>query len=414
MNESSKKMGLYVLGGVVVLCLFITLGWFALHEEQSPLDQQPAKVEPAKQQVRQLPPAFDPVDDVSNETLTNQPDASASTNAAVTYRRAFDLFDALTKEQKDIVRDWRTNVDAAVEAELCDKLRPICELMHQASAVTNCDWGVDPKTFGPKLSDLNGARNAARAAIWSGAHCRSNDVTRATDDAVSALQLGRQISRSAVIGCLVDMAVQGITSSYVTQNLGLFRGANGVRLAAAFDDPAYQEAPSRAMEQEADSLDRLVKKLSSLPADEAEKELSGWYGMSDADPSKMSRDLVLAQFKQVADSERELAKALASRSEDGYQSWLQHSTELQTSNPLAKEMLSAYDVFVAKVWRNEVNRAMVVAGLAVAENGTEALEAHPDPASGKPFQYTKTDDGFELQSSYVDKFIDTPMNVRFK
>jgi len=54
----------------------------------------------------------------------------------------------------------------------------------------------------------------------------------------------------------------------------------------------------------------------------------------------------------------------------------------------------------------------VVAGLAVAENGTEALAAHPDPASGKPFVYTKTDDGFELQSSFV--FNDEPYKIRFK
>ncbi len=411
MNKPSKKMKLYVLCGFAVLCLFILLGWFAFHEEPSPPDQHPAKIESAKSQVRQVGPEFEPLDDSTNDEMASHTDDSGSTNAAAIYRQAFDLFHALSKEQNFILSDWRTNVDASVEAELCEKIHPICDLMHQASSVTNCDWGIDPKTFAPKLSDLNGARNIARAAIWSAAHCRSNDVTGATDDAVSALQLGQQISRTAVIGCLVDIAVQSITSSYVTQNLGLFRDANGARLAAAFDNPAYQEAPSRAMEQDADSLDRLVTKLSSLPTGEAEKQLAELYGLSDPDISIMNRDLFLVDMKQVVDLDRELAKALTPSSEDELETWRTHSTELTASNPLAS-VNKAYDAFVDRAQRAAVSRAMVVAGLAVAQNGTDALQSHTDPSSGKTFLYTGTPDGFELQSSF--EVNGKPMKMQFK
>ena len=40
------------------------------------------------------------------------------------------------------------------------------------------------------------------------------------------------------------------------------------------------------------------------------------------------------------------------------------------------------------------------------------MAAHPDPASGKPFQHTKTDDGFELQSTF--EFNEKPFKIRFK
>jgi hypothetical protein len=287
--------------------------------------------------------------------------------------------------------------------------------MHQASAVTNCDWGIDPTDPDPGAkwsTHLNGARNLARAAIWNAAHCRSNDVAGVMDDTLSALRVGQQVSRSALIGCLVDMAVQNIVSSYVAQNLSLFRGTDGQRLATAFDDPSYEEEPSRAMEQEADRLDRLLAKLPSLPADEAEKDISGLYGWSDANPAAISRDQALAQIKQVADSERELAKALASSSEDELEAWQQHSTALDASSPLAKENLSAQELFVNKVQGVEVNRAMVVAGLAVAQGGTDALPLTPDPSSGQPFVYTETSDGFELRSTY--QMNDKPMTMRFK
>ena len=398
------------MGGAAVLCLFIILAWFALREEPSPLDQQPAKTETVKSPAH-VAPLLEPLDEVPNETPTNHPDDSASTNAAVIYRQAFDLFNAMSREQIYNVSDWRTNLNASVEAELCEKIRPICNLMQKALTVTNCDWGIDLRTFGPKLSDLNGVRNIVRAAIWSAAHCRSNDVIGATEDMVSALQVGQQISRSAVIGCLVDIAVQSITASYVTQNLGLFHDANGTRLAAAFDNPVYQESPSRAMEQDADSLDRLVAKLSSLPAGEAEKQLTALYGLSDTDISEISRDLFLADMKQVADLDRELAKALSSSSENELEAWQTHSTELAASNPFAK-INEAYEAFVDRAQRAAVSRAMVVAGLAVAQNGTDALASHPDPSSGQPFVYTETPDGFELQSSY--QVNGNPMKMQFK
>ena len=400
------------MGGAVLLCLFIVLGWFAFHEERPPLDQLPVTVEPAKPPAQQAAPAFEPPDDLSSEQPTNRLAVSASTNAAVIYRQAFELFDMLSKEQKAIVRDWQTNVGASVEAELCEKTRPICDLMHQASAVTNCDWGIEPISYDTKFPHLQASRNIARAAIWNALHCRSSDVTGATDDAVSVIRLGQQVSRSAIIGCLVDMALQGVESSYVTQNVGLFRGADSQRLVAAFDEPAYEEAPSRAMEQEAGIMERLAAHLASLSPDELQKELSSLSDETTGATFNLDRTTALAQLQQVVDSDRELAKALASSSDDDYEAWLRHRTELQELNPLAKIFLAALDRFVDKARTAEVNRAMVVAGLAVAENGTEALAAHLDPASGKPFQYTETDAGFELQSTFVVN--DKPYKVRFK
>jgi hypothetical protein len=401
MNQTPDKVSRYVLGGIAVLCLFIILGWFALREGPSSVDQQPVKTEPTKPHARHVATAFEPADDLSSEEPTNRPNDSVATNAAVIYRQAFDLFNALSNEQKNIVGDWRTNVDAAVEAELCEKLRPICDLMHQASAVTNCDWGVEPITVDTKWTHLTPARNIARAALWNAAHCRSNDVTGAADDAMAVLRLGQTISRGAMIGCLVDMALQGMTSSYVAQNVGLFNGAAGQQLATAFDDPAYDEAPSRAMQQEADMVESLGAKLASLSDAEMKKE---W-------PTEKDRADLLAAFKHIADLDRKLAGALAS-SKDEDEAWQQYVSEGQAFGPVAKLIFQAADNFVDRVRRAEVNRAMVVAGLAVAENGTEALAAHLDPASGKPFVYTKTDNGFELQSSY--QLNDKPMKMQFK
>ena len=402
-------MGLYAVGGGVVLCLFIVLCWFAFHKQRSPLDQESVKTEAAKPHARHAAPAFEPADDLSSEEPTNQPNDSASTNAAVIYRQAFAHFDELSKEQKTIASDWRTNVDASVEAELCEKIRPICDLMHQASAVTNCDWGDKRLTFEDNFGrHLSPSRAVARAAIWNAAHCRSNDVAGATDDTLAALRLGQQVSQGAMIGCLVGMAMQQMSSSYISQNIGSFRGGDAQRLLAALDDSVNEEAPSRAMEAEADMVERLATKLAAMSEAELKKN---WPGDGTI-PAEMDRAAVLAEYRQIRDSERELARALASSSEGDYEAWQARSVEVRASNPLAKGVLESIDPFVNKVRQAAVNRAMVVAGLAVAETGPEVLATHPDPASGKPFVYTETDDGFELQSAY--KFNGAPMKMQFK
>ena len=414
MNESSKKTGRYVLGGAVALGLFIILAWFAFREGPSSPEHRPVKVEPTKPHAQPGAPAFEPVDGSPSAELTNRPNDSVATNAAVIYRQAFDLFDALSKEQKTIVGDWRTNVDASAEAELCGKIRPICDLMHQASAVTNCDWGIDPIDFDTKFPHLGAARNLARAAVWSAAHCRSNDAAGATDDAVSVLRLGRTVSQTVMLGSLVDMAIQSIAVSYVAPNLGMFHGAEGQRLASALNDPAYGESPARAMEREAEMVDRLAAKLATLPPTDAGNELSRELGSADGEsisPDQLAN--FLAGTKEVADLERGLAKVLRSSSEEEYEAWHTRFDELQEgSNLAAMLLLPAYDRYVDRVQRAEVTRTLVEAGLAVAEGGTEALAAHPDPASGKPFVYTKTDNGFELQSSY--QLNDKPMKMQFK
>jgi hypothetical protein len=406
MNEPSDRMSRYVWGGAAVLCLLMILAWFAIRQESPLPAQQSAKVQPRKP----VAPAFEPDDDFpSDKASTNQATAGhadnpTSTNAAAIYRQAFDLFNQLSQEQKDILRNWPTNVDASAEAELCELVRPICDLMHQATAVTNCDWGIDnPITFDTKLPHLAASRNIARAAIWNAAHCRADDVAGATDDAVSVLQLGQQISHSALIGYLVDVGLHHLTSEYVSQNLDLFQGTDAQRLAAALGDPAYQDAPSDMINLEADMVERWAAKLAALPPDKVQDELVKTSDPSAGPLPTIDQAAALATLAKVVDSHRELAGLLQSSTEDEYETWQQHSTDLQTSSPLAKMFLEVLGNVVDKVRGAEVEQQMVLAGLAVAQNGPAALATVPDPASGQAFVYTKTVDGFDLQSAYTVK-----------
>jgi hypothetical protein len=47
-----------------------------------------------------------------------------------------------------------------------------------------------------------------------------------------------------------------------------------------------------------------------------------------------------------------------------------------------------------------IQRAMAVAGLQVLARGPAVLTQYPDPATGKPFIYRPSANGFELQSTH--------------
>jgi hypothetical protein len=413
MNRPQKRITVYAVAGIVLLFLLVFVTRYLLRETPSSAQQEPPTIEPSKPPPRQaMLPDF-PSSDGPQASPANEPENSTLTNAAAIYRQAFALYGALSKDEKGILVDWRTNVDASVEAELCEKMRPICELMHQATAVTNCDWGIEqPLTYDSKLPHLSPARAVSRAAIWNAAHCRQDDAPGASEDVLSTLRLGKSVSSSALIGSLVDVAIQGIAESYLAANIGLFRGADGQRLSVALSNPAYEGEPPLAMEQEASIHERLMAKLASLPADEFDKTMSEVLSDTGKEALPMDRAMVLASLQQIVDSQRALAKALASGSVDEYKAWQQNSAELQNSDPLAKESLAGYDKYVDRMDRGAVNRALLVAGLAVAQEGPSALPSHLDPSTDQPFVYTETSDGFQLQSGYKTNGV--PLRMQFK
>jgi hypothetical protein len=401
----------FVLVGITVLLILVFLGRYDLRH--TPPEPTAAQTEPAAPEpLRRARPAA-PSAELAAETPVSQSEDLSATNAATIYQQAFALYDALSKDEKGLLADWRTNVDASVEAELCEKIRPICDLMHKAGTVTNCDWGVEPLTFETKLPFLLFPRPCARAAIWSAAHCRANDPAHATDDLLSALRLGQSVSQVGIIGHLVDIAIQGIAFNGVASNLSSLHGVDGQRLAAAITDPVYTQTPSRAMNQEANMVARLGDWLASLSPEEFETNLAG-FGLEGMVPApKITSAAAQDALHQIAALEREMARVLAAGSESEYQTLLRNADELQQSNPLGKLFLPAvFGPFLDKVQRAAITREMLITALAVVQTGTDALQSHPDPATSQPFIYTETADGFELQSGYQTNGI--PLKMQFK
>jgi hypothetical protein len=416
MDQSQSRTIRYAAAGFCVLALLILFGWLVLREPPPSPEPPPVRAVTASPRAQSVDSLFTPDDEAPPETLANQVTGSetANTNAAAIYRQAFALHDALSKEQKDLIANWRTNVDASVEAELCEKIQPICDLMHQAAAVSNCDWGLrQPITYTNGLPDLSHSRNIARAAIWSVAHCRTNDPSAAIDDLAAASRLGQNVSPPTLIGHLVDLAIQGIVIDSVTEHASQLVSAGDTRLIKQLNDRNYDEGLRRAIEQEADIAAREADKLAAEPPERIVHGLEELETFAD-DPSRfqsLDPAQAISELRQGIELEKQYAQALG-LPEAEYRAWLAKLDEAGKTNPFVDLLLTPMKIAVNKTQAMTVRTAMAAAGLAVAQGGPDALQSHPDPSTGQPFTYTQTADGFALESSFP--YLGNPMKLSFK
>jgi hypothetical protein len=341
-----------------------------------------------------------PDETLPHEPATNQVAVPTITNAAVFYQQAFALYDALTKDEKDLLRGI-TN-DPSVVATLCGKVRPICDLMRQAAAVSNCDWRVEqPITVDTRFPYLNACRYLARTATWSVAHCRTNDPAAAVDDLVAASRLGQHASSpTTLIGCLVDMAIQGLVASAVSENASLLASTDDTELMDRLVNANYDELVCRGIESESDIRMRRAEALAAMPPEQAVAELVN--GSDDSLASQiqaMGPAQAIANYRQTAELEGEYAQVLVMPDAE-YDAWLTRRDQAGIANPLVAESVTPLVNAVDRAQYATVISAMTAAGLSVMQDGPDALDSYPDPATGQPFTYTQTDDGFTLESGF--------------
>jgi hypothetical protein len=211
---------------------------------------------------------------------------------------------------------------------------------------------------------------------------------------------------------MVDLIIQGLVIDVVTAHASILAGAGDTRLVQLFSDAQHEDGLFRAIEQEADWNRASADKLAAMPPEEAMRTLKTLVG-DDSDLQSMDPQQVIAAIRQVADLEREYTKVLGT-SDAEYHEWLAQLEAARKTNPFVERFLPAIEKVADRTQAVTVRSAMVVAGLAVMQNGTEALQSHPDPATGQPFVYTKTADGFQLQSNSSYQWSGQPLTLSFK
>ena len=410
MNQSQGRTIRYAVAAVGALAILLFIGWLALREPPPPPpDIPPVRAITVSPHVPMPAPGNAALHGTPSDPLAQS--AVIPTNAATIYQQAFALYDALSKEDKDLISYWQTNVDASVEAELCGKIQPICDLMQQATTATNCDWGVERLKYGSIMPYLDPSRHLARAAVWSATHCRTNNASVAVDDLLASSRLGQNVEiPPSVIGYLVNMSIQErVIKSAAMQASTLARDP---RLVQLFNDANYYAEFRRGLDQEAEISDQTADAIAAMTTEEMMQLLNKALGGSSTNPlPTMDQAQTIAYLRQIAELQRQYAQTLELPEAD-YNKWLAGQTAFRQTNPFANIFFSTMGENMTKTQLFTVYNAMAAAGLAVVREGMGALQLYTDPSTGLPFTYRQTADGYELESSFP--FRGKPLKLSFK
>lgn len=349
----------------------------------------------------------------------------AKPNAALRYWPVCVRFQSPARSEADrkIIHNPMT---APLENETERVLRSCANYlreMHRGAAMPHCEWQLD-WSRGPDttLLPLDFVRPLAGVFLLRARYFLSKRQSDfAADDLADAITVGRHLAiEGAVPGVLVQLQFQ----------------SNAVRVTADNFD-RFDRAGLALLASRLDALPSARKARDELPL--SKEHLLGWLRTNLATNGIVSsREVLLrAQFEKsecelldeflsgtqdevlgrVADAERiyDLAAELLELPADQFDAaYSALEKEAEAAGPLTAYWLRDTRV---KIMRDreveaEAKMTMLRAALAMAADGSGALERFPDPFGDGPFALTRDDESFELKSKLV---IDRkPVQLRFR
>ncbi len=329
------------------------------------------------------------------------PPSDLGRNAALTYWRAFAAFPELTKEESSIVAAYPPGFEPKStpeqRADLAKRLTRALELMHEASQIPQCNWGIDYEKEGPNvdLTYLAKTRNLGRAAAFRARYFwQEGKRKEAAEDLRAAVIMARQVGNDGhdtLIAVLVQIANESIVDSSLAVLLTDRESADV--LANALGDLVNGSAAPLMRNA------ILTEKEVCLPwmADQAQTE------MHSTEPKAIN--LTPEAIRQWMDELGKQYAEVAALFDLPFQEFLAKKPALEGKiqagkNPLAGSLLSALTGAREEEEKYRVQWAMVRAAIAIRREGEAALQKVLNPADGKPFVYAALEGGaFELKSA---------------
>lgn len=326
-------------------------------------------------------------------------------NAAIQYWQAFTLMPPLDKEQEKILEEWQAVPLGVATDKLISASQTSLMYLHRGAKLQHCDWGLEPNDgAGLLMPHLSKARALSRlAALRARSHFEQGDWKAGRQDASDVMVLGRHVGRDPImISILVRYVIEGATIDAIAPHVTKIKAD---LLQAA---QMYEGLPRAATLQEAILMEKqymlgsIVKQL---------KEADDWnlvwqqflQGSEDVEEIKQIDKLerIVGLIEQLAPTYEELAKLVALPKSEFDAKYPAFKEKTKAANPLARTILPAVDKILATEQRHQARVAMLLAGIAVAQEGPDAIKKTKDPFGDGPFQYQALDQGFELKSKLM-------------
>jgi hypothetical protein len=340
------------------------------------------------------------------------PDLGA--NAALKYWQAFAFLPSLDEGQEKLLEEWnKAPLDGAAEA-LIGKYRMSRVYLHRGAKSPRCDWGEDYEDgIRLLLPHLPKSMTLARLAALNARHeFAQGHWSEGADDVTALLGLARHLQRDRImIPNLVGPRIEAMAIEAAAPYLPDLKRTLPEAASAVLDSP-----PTGATLPEMVLMEKQIGPMwliGELKAAERRKEGS-WQGIWDevfgapneggANPG---RDLARAvkTFDQAVKALEgilpwydRLAQVAALPREGFDARYPEFVKEAKTASPVGGLLLPALDRMVEVQRRNQAQRSLFKAAIAVVQGGPEKLKDIKDPFGDGPFEYRALGRGFELKS----------------
>ena len=315
-------------------------------------------------------------------------------NAAELYKDAIGLYSQLTDEEKDILRHRHDQPDAKGAAALYAKIQPIMELMRRARRADYVDWGIGPVSFengSIKGAQANGMQGLATLAAWEAGYRFQSDPDGAVSDLAAMEEMGRS-GVDSLIGLLVEQGIHSLSVKVLAQNAGLINGAAAPDLADILSAATAEKSFQAGLNNEASAMQALVDAYAD-PATRSGSYIQRWAGAG-----SISAEELVSKMEWMVQTDQALATRLMEPDAQFQQWWTQKAAEA-AAMPLVSVALPALEKVRTQSQALMAQNAMLDAGIALEQNDQTQFQSINDPASGKPFTYTQTANGFQLGSA---------------
>jgi hypothetical protein len=357
-------------------------------------------------------------------------------NPALTYYQAFNATPDHSQTDRDYLftNEWRNRKLPERFGELMAGYdNEFGLLRHAAQSKTPCDWGIDwsggPETLLGHLPRVKTAAQVARLrAMWDLQHDRQAD---ARQDLLAALALGRNAaSDGCLISALVQFAVERIVCAAVAENFNQFTPETLQQLADGFNAPPARGtiAACIALEKKAGGhwlIDRALQLQTENPGNDA-KVMEGLneifeHSFFSADgPNETNNSWAhivtaaggtstgIISLLRDLDPFYARLQSIEVLPRAAYEEQMQQLSEdiQNSSNPIARELLPAWEKGRPHEFGGQADLAMVQAAVQYKLHGQAGLRSVADPCGHGPFGFQRfifdgVDRGFELSADYA-------------
>jgi len=356
-------------------------------------------------------------------------------NPALTYYQAFIVAPDFSQSDRDFLftNEWRNRKLPERFGELMAGYDNEFGLLRQAAqSKAPCDWGIDwspgPGTLlGHLVRAKMAAQTARLRAMWELQHDRQAD---AREDLLAALALGRNTSTDGcLVSALVQFAVEKIVCAAVAENFDQFAPETLQQLADGFNAAPARGTIAACIAREKTAgghwfIDRALEMQAENPGNDAKvmEGLNELFEHSFFSDGPKETNNTWAQIVTAAGGTstgvigllRDLdplyarLQSIEVLPRAAYEEQMQQfSADIQnSSNPMARELLPAWEKGRPHEFAAQADSAMVQAAVQYKLHGQAGLRSVADPCGHGPFGFHRfifdgVDRGFELSADYA-------------